>query len=215
MDGKRWDVVVWDFNGTLVDDVELALRAINAMLARRRLPEITRDRYRSIFGFPLMDYYRKLGIDVSRETAQGLADEFHTAYLPGLPDCGLQDGVDDLLDLIARSGARQFVLSALEETELRRALAHLDIADRFAGVYGLNHRLGDSKLARGRELVADHRLPAGSTLLIGDMDHDAEVARALGFAVALVAQGHQGLRQLESTGARVEASFDALSARWG
>ena len=101
-----WDAVIWDFNGTLVDDVELALAAINTMLARRGLPAVSREVYRSVFGFPLMDYYRKLGIDITRETPQNLADEFHSAYLPGLPACGLQKGVREILDLIAQDRSR-------------------------------------------------------------------------------------------------------------
>ncbi len=212
---RRWDAVIWDFNGTLVDDVDLALRSINLMLARRGLAPVAGDVYRSVFGFPLSDYYRKLGVDVSRETMHGLADEFHEAYLPGLPACGLQEGVLEILELAARSGARQFVLSALEEVELRRAVDHLAIADRFVAIYGLDHRLGDSKLARGQELFVRHALRAGTTLFIGDMDHDAEVARALGVEVALVAQGHQSAERLRACGPRVLDSFRDLWVEFG
>ncbi|MCX6092749.1 MAG: HAD family hydrolase [Candidatus Bipolaricaulota bacterium] len=209
---RRWDAVIWDFNGTLVNDVDLALRSINTMLARRDLAPVTRDIYRSVFGFPLSNYYRKLGVDVSRETMQGLADEFHEAYLPGLPACALQDGVREILDLATRSGASQFVLSALEEVELRRAIARLGVADRFVAIYGLDHRLGDSKLARGQELFARHGLRAATTLFIGDMDHDAEVASALGVEVALVAQGHQAPQMLRACGCRVFGAFAELRA---
>jgi phosphoglycolate phosphatase len=210
-----WDTLIWDFNGTLVDDVELALAAINRMLVRRGLTAVTRDVYRSVFGFPLADYYARLGVDVSRETAQDLADEFHAAYLPGLPACGLQDGVAEILELAERSGARQYVLSALEEVELRRAVTHLGIADRFTAIYGLDHRLGDSKLARGHELFARHGLRADRALFIGDMDHDAEVAAALGVEIALVAQGHQAPETLRACGCRVFASFRELQREFG
>ncbi len=205
-----WDAVIWDFNGTLVDDVDLALSSINRMLTRRGLPTVTRDVYRRVFGFPLSNYYAKLGMDLSCETMQGLADEFHEAYLPGLPACGLQEGVVEILEFAARSGARQFVLSALEEVELRRAIAHLGIAGCLAAVYGLDHRLGDSKLERGRQLVRRHELSGCRVLFIGDMDHDAEVAEALGFEVALVAQGHQSAERLRALGPHVFDSFRDL-----
>ncbi len=208
----RWDAVIWDFNGTLVDDVDLALAAINTMLARRGLSEVSRTFYRSVFGFPLMDYYRRLGIDTSRETPEGLSEEFHALYLPGLPACRLQAGVREALDAVAHAGARQFVLSALEQGLLRDALRALDIDDLFEGVYGLKHRLADSKLARGRELFAHHRLRPASTVMVGDMDHDAEVADALGIQVALVAQGHQGPESLGRRSDRVFTSFRELRA---
>jgi phosphoglycolate phosphatase len=206
----RWDSIIWDFNGTLVDDVDLALRSINAMLIRRGLPVVPRSFYRSVFGFPLLDYYRKLGIDVERETPEGLADEFHAAYLPGLPACDMQGGVREALEVAAGNGARQFVLSALEESLLREALTRLRIAERFEGIYGLDHRLADSKLARGRVLFRDHGLRANRTLFIGDMDHDAEVALALGVDVALVARGHQSVDRLRACGCRVVESVRDL-----
>jgi phosphoglycolate phosphatase len=59
-------------------------------------------------------------------------------------------------------------------------------------------------------MVAEHRLPAASTLMIGDMDHDAEVAQALGFEVALVAQGHQAAETLRRCGCRVFDGFREL-----
>jgi phosphoglycolate phosphatase len=202
--------VIWDFNGTLVDDVNLALRSINTMLARRGLAPVTRDVYRRAFGFPLADYYRKLGVDLSHETMTGLADEFHAAYLPELPKCEVQVGVKDILNLVHNAGGKQFVLSALEEDALRDAVERLGIGDYFAAVYGLEHRLGDSKVARGRELAERYGLRDGSTLFVGDMDHDAEVARALGIPVALVAQGHQAPETLRACGCVVFGTFHEL-----
>jgi len=207
---RVWNTVIWDFNGTLVDDVDLALRSINTMLVRRGLAPVTRDVYRRAFGFPLADYYRKLGVDLSRETMAGLADEFHEVYLPELPACGLQVGVRVILDSVRDAGGRQFVLSALEEGALRDAVERLGIGDYFAAVYGLDHRLGDSKLVRGRELADRYGLRNESTLFVGDMDHDAEVARALGLPVALVAQGHQAPETLQVCGCRVFETFHEL-----
>ncbi len=209
-EGLRERAVIWDFNGTLVDDVDLALRSINTMLVRRGLAPVTRDVYRRAFGFPLADYYRRLGVDLSCETMTGLADEFHEAYLPELPKCGLQVGVKDILDLVHDAGGKQFVLSALEEGALRDAVRRLEIGDYFAAVYGLDHRLGDSKLARGRELVEHYGLHNVTALFVGDMDHDAEVARALEIPVALVAQGHQAPETLRACGCRVFETFKEL-----
>ena len=207
---RVWNTVIWDFNGTLVDDVDLALRSINTMLARRGLAAVTRDVYRRAFGFPLADYYRKLGVDLSRETMAGLADEFHEVYLPELPTCGLQVGVKDILDLVHDAGGEQFVLSALEEGALQDAVERLGIGDYFDAVYGLDHRLGDSKLARGRELAERYGLSNKATLFVGDMDHDAEVADALGIPVALVARGHQAPETLRACGCRVFETFKEL-----
>lgn len=209
---KRWRAVIWDFNGTLIDDAALAVRAINTQLSRRDLPLLDVDRYRRVFSFPLSEYHRALGFDLSAETSAALADEFHDAYLPGLPACRLHDGVRELLDRISGADIPQFVLSAMEETSLRAALVRLGIADRFEAIYGLGDRLASSKVARGHELIARFSFPAKDALLVGDTDHDVDVARALGTSVVLVAQGHQSAERLGALGVRVFETLHDLEA---
>ncbi len=210
MEHQRITAVIWDFNGTLIDDVELATRSINTLLLRRNMEPLTVTAYRRVFGFPLADYYRVIGLDLSHETMDGLADEFHEAYFLGLPECSLHEGVYEILVALQEAGTVQFVLSAMEEEALQAAIDRLGIGDFFAGVYGLNHRLADSKLVRGRELLASFRFRTERALLIGDTEHDAEVARALGTSVVLVAQGHQSAQRLSDIGCPVFGSFPDL-----
>jgi phosphoglycolate phosphatase len=192
----RHALVVWDFNGTLIDDVELVVRSVNVQLAKRRLPLLTVERYRELFGFPVADYYRRIGLDPSAESMEVLSSEFHDAYVPGLMGCPLHAGVVDALERFRALGERQFVLSAMEEGLLRLAIEHLGIAEFFEAVYGLAHLEADSKITRGRELLANHDIRPETGLLIGDTDHDAEVAAALGLSVVLIAQGHQSEERL-------------------
>jgi phosphoglycolate phosphatase len=206
------DAVIWDFNGTLIDDTPLAVESVNRMLSRRGLPSLRMDEYRRVFGFPLADYYRRIGFDLSCETMSGLADEFHDAYVPGLPDCPLHEGVVALLRRIQHKGIAQFVLSAMEESTLVEALRALGIDGFFGAIHGLDHRLADSKIERGRELLGAHGIDPERALLIGDTDHDADVAAALGTSVALVARGHQAAERLRKVGPVFEGFADLSSA---
>ena len=208
LEGLR--AVIWDFNGTLVDDTVLAVRSINTQLSRRGLPVLTIDSYRAVFGFPMTEYYRRLGFDVEVETRTELADEFHETYLPGLPECSLREGVAELLEAMRKAGLSQFVLSAMEEGVLRAAIRRLGVDPYFTGIYGLGSRLADSKIARGKELIQDFGLRGAQTLLVGDTDHDAEVGCALGLSVALVAQGQQSAERLRATGSPVYSDFREL-----
>ncbi len=210
---KRLDTVVWDFNGTLIDDVGPVVRSVNAQLEKRSLPRLTVERYREVFGFPVADYYRTIGLDPTAEPIDALSGEFHTAYVPMLMDCPLHDGVVAVLERFRDAGARQFVLSAMEEAALRAVVEHLGIAGFFEAVYGLAHLNADSKLSRGRELLHDYNIRPERALLIGDTDHDGEVAEALGLVVVLVAGGHQSESRLRGTGHRVVGSADAIDAR--
>ncbi|MBT3345511.1 MAG: NUDIX domain-containing protein [Gemmatimonadetes bacterium] len=202
--------MIWDFNGTILDDVDLAVGAMNAVLNRRGLPAIDAQDHKKSFGHPVSDYYSALGIDLAREDLSLLSDEFHDGYLAGVSQCRLVEGVSDLLSAFQDRGIRQFVLSAAEQTMLDAWVRMLGIEGFFTGVYGLADRLAVTKVLRGQELQAAHDVCPGSTLLIGDTDHDVEVAEALGCVPVVVALGHQGAERFEGSGARVFDSFRRL-----
>ena len=63
----RPELILWDWNGTLLDDVELCVDALNRLLEKHAYPQrYDRDQYRAIFGFPMEEYYVRAGCDVSR-----------------------------------------------------------------------------------------------------------------------------------------------------
>ena len=208
--------IIWDFNGTIVDDLDLVVRSVNVQLAKRGLPALTLETYREVFGFPVEAYYRRIGLDLEVQSMADLSAEFFDLYVPGLMECLLHTGVLDALKRFRESGMRQFVLSAMEEQLLLRTIDHLGIADFFDAVYGLAHLEADSKLSRGRQLLADCQIHHKTTLLIGDTDHDAEVADGLGLSAVLVAQGHQNEERLRATGCAVfgtlQQATNALAA---
>jgi phosphoglycolate phosphatase len=216
---RRIESVIWDFNGTIVDDLSLVLRSVNAQLAERGLPLLTLDRYRDVFGFPVEGYYREIGLDLDVESMAGLSAEFFRLYAPGLAACPLHEGVCAALECYRSNGSRQFVLSAMEERLLLRTVEQLGILEFFDAVYGLAHLEADSKVSRGRDLLADFGIRPEGALLIGDTDHDAEVAAALGTPVVLVATGHQSAARLRATGSvvveRVEHLCVSASGRTG
>ena len=69
----------------------------SAQLAKRELPTLTVDTYRSIFGFPVEDYYRRVGFNLEMESMADLSSEFFATYGPGLKDCLLHDRVIETL----------------------------------------------------------------------------------------------------------------------
>ena len=205
------DCVIWDFNGTLIDDLDLVVRTVNTQLAIRNLPSLTADAYRAVFGFPVEDYYRRIGVTFENETMADLSADFFADYAPALKDCLLHDGALDTLQQVETLGLRQFVLSAMEQGMLRSMISHLGIEDFFDGIYGLAHQKGDSKILRAQELTRDFEIDPRGTLFIGDTHHDADVAQALGLSVALISTGHQSAERLRATGYPVYESYQDLS----
>ena len=202
--------VIWDFNGTLIDDLDHVVRSVNVQLANRELQQLTRESYRSVFGFPVEDYYRRVGFNLETESMADLSSEFFATYGPGLKNCRLHGGAIETLQRFKSIKLRQFVLSAMEEEMLRSMIKHLGIDGYFDGVYGLAHLEGDSKLSRGRDLLRDFDIDPSAALLIGDTDHDAEVADALHLSAALVSRGHQSHERLRRTNHAVYSSYREL-----
>ncbi len=208
--GRELESVIWDFNGTLIDDLDHVVHSVNVQLAKRELPILTLVAYREVFSFPVEDYYRRVGFDLETESMADLSADFFATYSPGLKNCSLHDGVIETLQRFKSIKLRQFVLSAMEEEMLGSMIEHLGIGGYFEGVYGLAHLEGDSKFSRGHDLLRDFGIDPSTALLIGDTDHDAEVAEKLGTAAALVACGHQSEERLRAAGPHVFSTVRAL-----
>lgn len=189
--------ILWDWNGTLLDDTRAAANAINAMLRRRGLPEITMADYRRRFGFPVRRFYEQIGFKLETEDWDALAEEYHRLFR-GDSEQGLRTDARAALDAVRARGAGQSILSALREDLLKADIAKAGITDYFDRIYGVDNLDGATKIARGHELMAALRLKGPEAVMIGDSLHDVESAVALGARCVLVAGGHQSAERLQA-----------------
>lgn len=181
--------LIWDFNGTILNDAHLCVRAVNVLLEEHALPVIDLDHYHRAFDFPVLNYYTALGFDFQRESFEDLSHRFHELYHGWLDEASVFDGIHDLLKDL--SGIHHHVLSAAQTDDLNRMLERFELRPYFRSVYGLGDRLAASKVARGRELIETEKIKPEECLLIGDTLHDLEVGEALGIEVYLLTGGHQ------------------------
>lgn len=197
--------IIWDFNGTLLDDVAETLDATNAVLARHGKPLLAdADAYRHVFGFPVIDYYEKIGLE--RAHFEAYADEWVAEYNRRAPQAGLYPCCREALVYFRDAGCRQYLLSATEREMLAGQLAPLDIKSYFDDIVGQDDTRAHGKLAAAVEWSKKVKLY--TALLVGDSLHDAEVAAAIGADCVLLACGHQSRARLEATGRRV---FDTVA----
>lgn len=202
----RTDRIIWDFNGTLYDDVSIEIRAMNRLLTRHGYPPIpSAERYREIFGFPIVDYYRRAGFDFSRHPYEQLAPEWVAEYGKLEPEAALRADALCAIDALADAGIAQTLVSATEEGMLRRQLETLGILECFDGILGNRniHAVGKSELI----LAYKATRPSERILMIGDTEHDFSCAEAAGFECILVSGGHRPKFALEACGCPV---FDSL-----
>ncbi len=183
--------VIWDWNGTLLNDVKVSLLSVNQELAARNLPQITEEFYRSHFDFPVKDFYQKLGINFSKDNFDEMSFRFLETYFRNLKLASLHEGVTETLSFLKEKGVRQYVLSAMEQKRLEKMLADYGIHHFFDRIRGLEDIYADGKLEAGRELLNTEKIIPSSAWMVGDTLHDLEVARALGLQCILFAGGHQ------------------------
>jgi phosphoglycolate phosphatase len=195
---EGFDHVIWDWNGTLLDDAELAVRVKNQVLEECGLPTLTLERYREIFEFPVQNYYARLGFDFTTHPFEKVADRFIQLYGEAARHARLFAGAEELLAAVRARVRQQSILSAASQWHLDEITRHLGVHARFDRVYGIDNHYADSKLGRGRELLEASGIPAARTILIGDTNHDAEVAHELGVASLLIADGHQSYARLSA-----------------
>lgn len=205
--------VIWDWNGTLLDDADACVKAINTLLRRRHMAPVSLQQYLEVFDFPVRDYYLRLGFDFSRDDWSKVAEEYHAVYAATSQASPLRDGVPALLDALRSRAVRLSVLSACELTLLRRMMAERGVLDRFDHIYGLSDLYAHSKVDLGHALLNESSTPRSHALLVGDTTHDFEVAQAMGIPCLLMTGGHQCGAKLRSCGCPVVSTLDEVRAR--
>jgi phosphoglycolate phosphatase len=209
---KDYRHVVWDWNGTLLDDTWLCCASLNQLLSEDGHPPVDPVRYREIFQFPVIKVYQAIGFTPDEASFRAMSVRFMAAYEARKTECHLHPHAEALLDRLTVAGLSHSVLSAYERELLRTTLAHYQLDHRFRKACGGADIHAGSKAERARHHLGDLGVPAADVLFIGDTAHDAESAAAMGTDCVLTAHGHQHRTRLEGLGVRVVDGFAELVA---
>ncbi|MEY3000772.1 MAG: hypothetical protein RL648_986 [Verrucomicrobiota bacterium] len=210
---RGFDFILWDWNGTLMDDGPFGLGIINAMLRERGLREPDREEHRRLFDFPVSLYYERLGFNFREEPFEQVSTQFVTAYIAGAKQCPLREGARELLTELRASGYRQSILSASRQDYLEGFIEHYGLQEEFEELLGIDSEHAPGKAGRGMEWIRECSIDPARILLIGDTVHDAEVAEAMGVACWLIEGGHHHPERLRSTGRPLVADLGAVRRR--
>ena len=205
--------VIWDWNGTLVDDADACVAALNLICQPRGMPTVTPSDYRRLFGFPVRAYYEQLGFDFSVEDWEAVSHEYHRHYRETSRTSPLRSDAVPTLNALRAAGIAMSVLSAAEMGILDRMIGERGIREYFVKLAGLSNLYAHSKLDVGRDLVRGSGIDAAATLVVGDTTHDHEVATELGCSCVLVAGGHQSEERLRRCGCLVVGNLSDLVRR--
>ena len=209
----NYNHIIWDWNGTLFDDVKLCSDIMNVLLTQESLPNISVQKYKSIFTFPVIDYYKIAGHTFEKKSFELLGKQFMDEYELRKDNCQLYPGVTELLTELQSKNIKQYLLSAYEQNSLNNILSHFGITNYFNQIIGLDNIYagGKSHLAHDLALKIRSNGTAGNILLIGDTIHDYEVAEEINADCILISHGHQDEERLLKLGILVVKDFNELS----
>ncbi len=202
--------IIWDWNGTLLNDVSLCLECINILLKDRSLPQLTLSSYHKIFGFPVRNYYEQAGFDFNKEPFEVPARQFIDLYNARRKECSLNVGALKALMHFHKNGIKQYILSASESWVLNEMMEYHSLNPYLDSVYGLDNHYADGKTGLGKQMIVEMSIDPESTILIGDTCHDKEVAFHLGISVILFSGGHYSQSRLSSCSTTITDSLSNL-----
>lgn len=207
----RYKHIIWDWNGTLLDDIALCIQVLNRLLARRGRTPITQEDYRQNFGFPVIHFYEYLGLETDEDSFQQVSREFIEDYEScWFEECTLHSDAANVLIQLQQLGISHSVLSAAKQEALDIGIRYFGIHAHFLGLTGADNIYARGKIDKGRHWIQQLDWDPKEIVLIGDTMHDYEVAQAIGTDCILMAHGHHSFRRLAKTGSPVIHSLQAL-----
>ena len=191
--------IIWDFNGTLLNDLPAAMAAVTDMLRLRGGPDMTAEWYYSLVEMPIIRFYQKIPLlaDVPFDT---ITREFNDGYARHGNRITLGPGARPVLGTLRAAGVQQTILSSFQQRLIEGWIEHFGVGYYFDTVLGADDLRSESKIDRARSWAEAISLDRDSAVLVGDTIHDWEAAQALGVRCVLVSYGHQSRRQLAACG---------------
>jgi phosphoglycolate phosphatase-like HAD superfamily hydrolase len=206
--GKAGSVahLVWDWNGTLLDDLTLVVAATNASLASVGGPVVTADEHRRDYRRPISAYYSYvLGRAITEDEFITIDRVFHDAYRQGLSETTL---AADALAAVASWSGTQSLLSMYFHDDLVPAVSARGLHPHLSRVDGLRAAVGGgSKAPHLREHLDALGLSGPECVLIGDSIDDAHAAADVGAAIVLYTGGFTHPDALHGTGLPVATTL--------
>ena len=195
----RYHNILWDWNGTLIDDAVTSLNCVNDMLTEINKPLISLEQYYTYVETPIIGFYRHILTEDELDFPV-ISKSFHDSYNNRIKETFLADNAETTLKTLKEKGAKQYIITATKEESARNLAFQYGVVEYFDGIFGADNTLAESKVERALNFFKKNNINPRDTLFIGDTLHDLETANALGVDCVLVTYGHQGKEITENSG---------------
>lgn len=203
------DNIFFDFNGTILDDLELTYELLLESLEKYNLPFVSLEQYRNLFCFPVKKYYENVGFDFNKINFNELATDFINQYsIRQEKETRLFENCKETLEKLKNKGFHLYILTATEYSLLVKQLNHLGIHNYFDGLIAANNNLAMGKIDYGKLYIKEHNIDLSKSIMIGDTVHDYEVSKEIGMECLLFTKGHNTKENLSKIGKTVDSYID-------
>ena len=184
--------IIFDWSGTLVNDLPGVWKATNHVLEQANVPTLTLDEFRNEFQLPFTGFYERFTPDIPLEK---LEDWFHSSFREVCGEVVALPHANDFLDFCKSEKFRCFILSTVNPEYFTVQAFNAGMDDCFEKLY-----LGIwDKREKIHEIISDNNLLKDETLYIGDMQHDVETAHHGGIHSCALLTGYNTLDQLRKS----------------
>lgn len=208
---KKINNIIFDFNGTLIDDGYLCFDIEKTLLIKKNIKPITYEFYKDYFCHPVTKFYELIGLNLSEKDFKNNADYFYSEYKRREFNEGkLFPGVIELLEKLKNDGYNLYILSATEISLLEKQLKERNIYSYFNKLIAANNEKSEGKIEYGKRFVESYKLDKSNAILIGDTIHDYETSIALNLNILLYDKGHNSRNALSKFNKPIVSSFKEI-----
>lgn len=198
MSARKFDLIAFDWDGTLFDSTAAITRSIQLAVADvgGTVPSDARASY--VIGMALLPALAHAAPDVPQEKYNDLANRYRYHYLKQQELITLFAGVLPMLEALRERGHWLAVATGKSRRGLNEALQHADLRGMFDSSRTADETAGKPHPLMLQELMAELDVPPERLLMIGDTTHDLQMARNAGCASVAVAYGAHDPRDLQA-----------------
>lgn len=207
---RQFDLVVFDWDGTLMDSAAAIVRAIVAACQDLGVAPPTDEQARHVIGLGLEDALRHAVPDLSPQDYPRMADRYRHHYLASDHELTLFEGAREMIAWLAGEGVLLAVATGKSRKGLNRAMGHAGFGQAFHASRCADECFSKPHPAMLEELMDELGVVRERVVMIGDTTHDLLMARNAGVAAVAVSYGAHPRAVLEAAGP--QACVDTLAA---
>lgn len=207
--------IVWDWNGTLLDDVAIVHKIFSEMIVEHGLEAPSVPMWRSLYQHPIQAMYKAIGFDFAKESFESLAARWYDRYSVQARIAEPFEGAVEIVKSFQERGFTQLIISTLEEGLLHEQVRSAGIWDYVDHVSGHHNKEADTKVARAVSVLKRFNTHGWPVTVIGDTTHDAEMAHSLEARCVLIAQGYDAEDKLLKLGVPVVRTLIEVKGEFG